>query len=92
MQFDYKPTVLTTFIDRLEAPVVSCNLDVSQEPHLVGKVKRYIIKELPISGIKVAIVGLTTKTAVVTSRPGVLPKHPLIECPKHLMLDLASHA
>lgn len=44
--------------------------DVSREPVLNGKIKRFIIKSLPFSGVKVGIIGFTTPESNVTSSPG----------------------
>ena len=58
------------FASTLEAPLLSCNVNASRDANLAGKVKPYTIKTLPVSGKKVAIIGLTTPDTAVISSPG----------------------
>ena len=57
-EFDRGPELTGRLMDQARFPVVSANLDVSQEPALSGKVKPYVIRQ--VDGEKVAIVGVTT--------------------------------
>lgn len=41
-------------------PAISCNLDLSGEPALAGSVERFVVVDLPVSGRKAGLVGLTT--------------------------------
>jgi len=51
-------------------PLLSCNLDVSQQPALDGLVERYTLIELPISNVTIGVVGLTSIDTPATSSPG----------------------
>lgn len=42
-EFDFGPSVLGTFVDQLNMPVLSSNLNVDMEPELKGKVAPYTI-------------------------------------------------
>ena len=66
----FHPHTLAGFASTLEAPLLSCNVDASRNAHLAGKVKPYTIKTLPVSGKKVAIIGLTPPDTAATSSPG----------------------
>ncbi len=48
----------------------SCNVDASGSPDLAPKVSPYVILTLPLSGKKVAIIGLTPADTATTSSPG----------------------
>lgn len=63
MQFAYGVEHLASFIDNTTAPALSCNLGTSRVASMRGKVHRYLIRLLPVSGAKVAIIGLTTTEA-----------------------------
>ena len=69
-QFDYGPKITGEFFTNLTFPVISCNIDASAEPRLFGLIKPYVIKTLPLSGAKVALIGLTTQETVASSSPG----------------------
>ena len=69
-QFDYGPTIARQFFANLTIPVTSCNIDASAEPGLADLIKPYVIKTLPVSGVKVALVGVTTQETSATSSPG----------------------
>ncbi|PSC67806.1 multifunctional 2, 3 -cyclic-nucleotide 2 -phosphodiesterase 5 -nucleotidase 3 -nucleotidase [Micractinium conductrix] len=69
-ELDFGPANLAGFASTLEAPLLSCNVNASRDANLAGKVKPYTIKTLPVSGKKVAIIGLTTPDTAVISSPG----------------------
>lgn len=69
-EFDYGPDFLATFAGNASFPVVSCNIDVSKEAKLDGKVLPFTTVTLPLSGKKVGIIGLTTPETAGTSSPG----------------------
>ena len=57
-------------MSQLNTTVVSCNVDASAEPLLAGKIQPFVVRTLPVSGAKVAIIGLTTDETVASSSPG----------------------
>lgn len=67
-EFDLTDTVLSTFIDHLTVPVLSANLNFSQEPKLKGKVNSSIVLEK--AGRKIGIIGYLTPETIVTSSVG----------------------
>ena len=69
-EFDYGPELTSYFLSNLTVPVVSCNTDVSNQPALQGLFKPFVIKTLPISGVKVGIVGFITAETNISSSPG----------------------
>ncbi|KAL4440099.1 hypothetical protein ABPG75_003100 [Micractinium tetrahymenae] len=73
-ELDYGPGILAGSASTLNAPLVSCNVDASGSAELAGKVSPYVIHTLPLSGKKVAIIGLTPADAATTSSPGELAR------------------
>lgn len=71
-EFDDGPAGTASFIKNVSDafPILSCNLDVSEEPLLKGLVQRYALLELPFSNLTVAVVGLTAVDTAETSNPG----------------------
>ena len=67
-EFDRGPELLAELIDRLNFPMVSSNVDVSQEPILAGRLPPFVIKQ--IANTEVGIIGLTTMEAPFVSNPG----------------------
>lgn len=70
-EFDDGPTALAPFLDALSAagiPVVSANVDASQEPLLAGKFAKSAVVE--VGGEKIGIVGLTTTETPEIASPG----------------------
>ncbi len=67
-EFDSGPETLGKFLDAIEFPMVSSNVDVSEEPALQGKVKPYVILE--VGGRKIGLVGATTTDTPILSSPG----------------------
>ncbi|AUM75545.1 bifunctional metallophosphatase/5'-nucleotidase [Paracoccus jeotgali] len=67
-EFDDGPMVLSKLIDNLNFPVVSANLDVSQDNELNGKLEKSVVLER--GGEKVGIIGLTATDTDETSSPG----------------------
>ena len=68
-EFDFGPGVLSSFIGNLSSTAISCNIDVSEEPLLAGKVQRFLVKTMP-SGLKVGIIGFTPEDTAILSSPG----------------------
>ncbi|HLA44312.1 MAG TPA: metallophosphoesterase, partial [Aggregatilineales bacterium] len=67
-EFDNGDEVLAAFIDALEFPVVTANVDFSESPVLAGKVDPWIVIE--IGGQQVGIIGLVTPESDILSSPG----------------------
>jgi len=67
-EFDDGPGVLGSFIRGLNFPVVSANVDVSNEPELAGLVQPYTVLE--VGGEQIGIVGYTTEDTAILSSPG----------------------
>lgn len=67
-EFDDGSEVLAAFIDGLEFPVVTANVDFSQDPLLAGKVNPHVVLE--IGGEKIGIIGLVTPETEIISKPG----------------------
>jgi 5'-nucleotidase len=67
-EFDKGPELLAGMMKRANFPIVSANLDVSQEPALAGKLFPYIIKK--IGPHTIGIIGVTTPEATIVSHPG----------------------
>lgn len=67
-EFDNGDEVLATFIDALEFPVVTANVDFSESAELAGKVEPYVILE--VGGEQVGVIGLVTPETEILSSPG----------------------
>ncbi|MFN8527884.1 MAG: 5'-nucleotidase C-terminal domain-containing protein [Anaerolineae bacterium] len=67
-EFDNGDEVLANFIDGLEFPVVSSNVDVSESDILAGKVLPYAV--LDVNGFQIGVTGLTTPETPLLSSPG----------------------
>jgi len=67
-EFDDGPGVLGSFVQGADFPVVSANVDVSNEPALAGLVEPYTVLE--VGGEQVGVVGYTTEDTGILSSPG----------------------
>jgi 5'-nucleotidase len=67
-EFDDGPGVLGSFIQGADFPVVSANVDVSNEPELAGLVESYAVLE--VDGEQIGVVGYTTEDTAILSSPG----------------------
>lgn len=67
-EFDDGPTGLSDFIDIVDVPVVSGNLDLSQSNLLKGKVEDSLVLE--VGGEKIGIVSALATDTVETASPG----------------------
>ncbi|MBS1721186.1 MAG: 5'-nucleotidase C-terminal domain-containing protein [Armatimonadetes bacterium] len=67
-EFDLGPEVLANFARRAPFPLLSCNLDLDNEPALKGLIKPYTI--VTIKGEKVGLIGATTPDLPMISSPG----------------------
>ncbi len=78
-EFDNGDEVLATFIDALEFPVVTANVDFSESAELAGKVEPYVILE--VGGEQIGIIGLVTPETEILSSPGpdLVFEHDLID-------------
>lgn len=66
-EFDDGSEVLAAFIDALEFPVVTANVDFSEDPLLAGKVNPYVI--LDVGEEQIGIIGLVTPETEILSKP-----------------------
>ena len=67
-EFDDGPANLARFIDAVEFPVLSANVDASADPDLADKIAKSTVLE--VAGEQVGIIGLTTDTTSTSSSPG----------------------
>ncbi len=67
-EFDAGPGTLAKFASAAQFPVLSANVDASDDPELAGKLRRSVI--LTVGAVRMGIVGLTTMEAAVSSSPG----------------------
>jgi 5'-nucleotidase / UDP-sugar diphosphatase len=67
-EFDDGPTNLARFIKGVNFPVLSANLDVSQEPFLAELVKPYTV--VTVGDEQIGIIGCTTEETSRISSPG----------------------
>jgi 5'-nucleotidase / UDP-sugar diphosphatase len=67
-EFDNGPKQLAEYVKNATFPVVSANIDASNEPLLKDLIKKSVVLE--IGGQKVGIVGVTTPETPITSSPG----------------------
>ncbi len=67
-EFDDGPQTLAAFIQGAAFPVLSANIDASEEPNLAGLIRPYTI--LDVGGEKVGMVGYTTEDTAILSSPG----------------------
>lgn len=67
-EFDDGPAGLAAFLETVEFPVLSGNIDVENEPALKGKVPGAIVLE--VGGEKIGIVAVLAEDTVETSSPG----------------------
>jgi len=66
-EFDDGSEVLAAFVDALEFPVVTANVDFSEDPLLAGKINPYTIIE--VGGEQIGIIGLVTPESEILSSP-----------------------
>lgn len=67
-EFDDGPAGLAKLADGAEFPVISGNIDVSQEPLLAGKVANHVI--LDVGGERIGIISALATDTVETAAPG----------------------
>jgi 5'-nucleotidase / UDP-sugar diphosphatase len=67
-EFDGGPTQLAEYLKNVSFPVVSANIDTSNEPLLKDMIKKSTV--LTVQGQKIGIVGVTTPETPITSSPG----------------------
>ncbi len=66
-EFDKGDLVLGMFIDKLDFPVVSANVDASASEPLADKIASYVVLE--VGGEKIGITGLTVPETAILSSP-----------------------
>jgi 2',3'-cyclic-nucleotide 2'-phosphodiesterase/3'-nucleotidase/5'-nucleotidase len=67
-EFDSGPAELRKFIDGVNFPVLSSNIDATNEPLLAGKIRPSTV--ITVSGVPIGVVGLTTSETPQLSSPG----------------------
>jgi len=67
-EFDNGPAHLADFLDHVEFPVISANIDTSAEPLLDGRLAPYTV--IDVNGEPVGVIGLTTIDVPISSSPG----------------------
>ena len=67
-EFDNGPDTLGRFADAARFPVLSANVDAAAEPSLAGRLRPYALFDR--AGLRIAVVGLTTTEALLSSSPG----------------------
>ena len=67
-EFDNGPTQLAEYIKNATFPVVSANIDASNEPALKDLLKKSTVLE--VAGQKLGVIGVTTPDTPITSSPG----------------------
>lgn len=67
-EFDMGPAVLGRYAAAARFPVLSANVDVSDEPELRGLLRPYAVLER--AGLRIGVVGLTPSETLTSSSPG----------------------
>jgi 5'-nucleotidase len=67
-EFDDSEDALSTFLNKVQFPVVTANLEANEKSRIAGKIKPYVIKE--VGGQKIAIIGAVTNDTPELSSPG----------------------
>ncbi|MFN8509441.1 MAG: 5'-nucleotidase C-terminal domain-containing protein [Deinococcaceae bacterium] len=67
-EFDYGPGQLAEYLKNATFPIVSANVDVSDEPALRGLIRPHTVLE--VGGHSLGVVGVTTPDTPITSTPG----------------------
>lgn len=67
-EFDDGDAVLAAFIDAIDFPVVTANVDFSESPDLADKISPSVILE--VGGEQIGIIGLVTPESEILSSPG----------------------
>jgi 5'-nucleotidase/UDP-sugar diphosphatase len=69
-EFDAGPAELARFVDRIDFPLVSANIDATADPDLAGEILPYTLAYFGPEREPVAIIGLTTEHTAISSSPG----------------------
>ncbi|PNH11874.1 Protein 5NUC [Tetrabaena socialis] len=72
-EFDFGVASLVSYISRVNAPVLACNLDASSKPDLATRVRPYTVVEVGATGVRgaaaqVGVVGWVTPDTAFTSK------------------------
>lgn len=67
-EFDSGPATLARFIEAVDFPVTSANIDASAQISLTGLIEPYVVFD--VAGQSVGVFGLTTEDTPVISSPG----------------------
>ena len=67
-EFDDSEDALSTFLDKVQFPVVTANVEANAKSKIAGKIKSYLIKV--VGGQKIGIIGAVTNDTPEISSPG----------------------
>jgi 5'-nucleotidase len=67
-EFDDSEDALSTFLAKVQFPVVTANVEANAKSKIAGKIKPYLIKD--VGGQKIAIIGAVTNDTPEISSPG----------------------
>ena len=67
-EFDSGPDVLTAFVEQVNFPIISANLEIAPDMGLASLVKPWVVLE--VGGEKVGVFGLITEELATMSSPG----------------------
>lgn len=77
-EFDRGTAGIATLLDHADFPILSANMDVSDDPDLAGRIAPYVIRQ--VDREPVAIIGLLTEDlAQISSPPDALSMRPVIQ-------------
>jgi 5'-nucleotidase len=76
-EFDDGPANLARFIEMVNFPVLSANIDATDDPDLAGRIPPYTVVE--VGGTQIGVVGITTEETSILSSPGAHVKFLNIE-------------
>ncbi|MBZ0298481.1 MAG: 5'-nucleotidase C-terminal domain-containing protein [Anaerolineae bacterium] len=89
-EFDNGDEVLAAFVDALNFPVVTADVDFSQSPVLAGKVQPYVVLE--VGGQQIGIIGLVVPETEILSSPGpeLVFSHDLVGVTQQMVDELTA--
>lgn len=89
-EFDEGDEVLAGFVQSLEFPVVTANVDFSESPFLAGLIEPYTI--LDVGGEQIGVIGLVTPESDILSSPGdeLVFEHDLIGVTQAMVDELTA--
>lgn len=87
-EFDEGDEVLAGFVQSLDFPVVTANVDFSESPSLAGLIDPYVV--LDVGGEQIGVIGLVTPESDILSSPGdeLVFEHDLIAVTQAMVDEL----